>query len=792
MEHLNVPFVTAFGAIVIGLWLAVLPAARRIGRHLERSKDKVWEYQQALPECDSRQTKGIPVVARKDDQRLLFWPGALRIALIFLVLSVLAGNAVLAVLIRSFAQLWSVTLWQCAVAFLMAGAMIRYALTRPLQQLQERGGLESKFWISVPRVASMRIPSAWWQTSISALLLCVGVLSIICFFQGNTVYARVISSLNQAQTLHAIGYGFEEGRRIKGSEIWYQQDRGTHIRWHRGDQTIDMYQDKAFRYNHVQGTDYAVKKRAETPLLPGELTNTLRTLKWSRRDPDRDRQIAGSMQRCYRREDPNNLSLMWIEWTEDEPRFKSYEEFRRVNDAWQQEELIDIEYDLPLDLVMPPAVFEQQGIRIVEPEQVLRSEYRLDHVVATTEVLGLTFAVHDLKRWGDYLFVTCSVRPTAESLEALREAGHTDPLPRRRTYGRFNLRSWWQRQEDGSIDSRPYSILQLGQHRQEGVDLRWLALLPTGTWPGQDKTYEVCARVDTEYALRQLRQDQGVETHGRFLPLLEIDIPQQQTDPEQLSEYYRSMAPMIVELTQYPQRLFVTESRDMTRAQFQSHFETLLQGMRPMQELWKQTGSDLNIELIDEEGRPVAGALLGKYLRRRNTGTFHWFDATGHRQECWVSNEQGKVRLNGEHLYGSRAARNALSCVYVLHEEKKLAAVLRISQGDFGQPLRVVMQPACRVTARLSGLVPDAGELTKNEFRTRLTTSLRITETQGLLVDILAHTLSKDQFEAWLVPGWYRLNVSIGKDSKTVAYKHFDVPKGKSDWDIGTLELLDH
>jgi len=274
--------------------------------------------------------------------------------------------------------------------------------------------------------------------------------------------------------------------------------------------------------------------------------------------------------------------------------------------------------------------------------------------------------------------------------------------------------------------------------------------------------------------------------------LLSINIPQQQATLEQLSEHYHGLAPLVVNVTHSSHRLFVTESRDMTKAQFQSHFETLLQGLRPMQELWDQRGSYLNIELIDEEDRPVAGALLGKYLRRRNTGAFHWFDATGHRQECLVSNKQGKVRLNGEHLYGSRAARNALSCVYVLHEEKKLAAVLRISQDDFGQPLRVVMQPACRVTARLSGLVPDAGELTKNEFRTRLTTSLRITETQGLLVDILAHTLSKDQFEAWLVPGWYRLNVSIGKDSKTVAYKYFDVPKGKSALDIGTLELLDH
>ncbi len=288
------------------------------------------------------------------------------------------------------------------------------------------------------------------------------------------------------------------------------------------------------------------------------------------------------------------------------------------------------------------------------------------------------------------------------------------------------------------------------------------------------------------------QQDQGLKTRGNFRPLLSINIPQQQATLEQLSEHYHGLAPLVVNVTRSSHRLFVTESRDMTKARFQTHFETLLQGLRPMHELWDQRGSDLNIELIDEEGRPVAGALLGKYLRRRNTGTFHWLDATGHRQECLVSNEQGKVRLNGEHLYGSRAARNALSCVYVLHEEKKLAAVLRISQDDFGQPLRVVMQPACRVTARLSGLVPDAGELTKNEFRTRLTTSLRITETQGLLVDFLAHTLSKDQFEAWLVPGWYRLNVSIGKDSKTVAYKHFDVPKGKSALDIGTLELLDH
>lgn len=61
--------------------------------------------------------------------------------------------------------------------------------------------------------------------------------------------------------------------------------------------------------------------------------------------------------------------LMWLDWISGTPRLRIYEKYRRVNGQWRQEELIEVDYDPPLDLVMPPTVFEQQNIRIVEPEK---------------------------------------------------------------------------------------------------------------------------------------------------------------------------------------------------------------------------------------------------------------------------------------------------------------------------------------------------------------------------------------------------------------------------------------
>lgn len=788
LERLVIPFVTAFGVVVLAIWIGVVPWARRLGTRLEQSRKRVATLEEKLPEHADKQAWGIPLVARYEETRFVFWPGVLLVTLLICVIAVIVGNGIWWALTGTFSR--SCTVWQTGFAVVMVGFVIRQSLIGPISNLKALASPDWRFWIPMPRIGCAPMPRILGRTCVAGMLGLIGILSVYLFFEGNNVYARAVDAFEQAQTIRALGYAFEAGQRVKHSEIRYQAGRGTHIQWLRDKQVIDMYDDGQFRYSHVQGNDYAVKKKTQKSLLPRELTEAVRYLKWSRRDPSRDRQVRGAMYRCYRRQDANTRVLMWIDWKSGAPRFRVYEEYRRVQSRWQLEELVEVDYDLPMDLVMPPAVFEAQGVRVVEPEKVLEAQYSLDNAVASTEVLGLTFAVHAFKRWQDYLFVTCSVRPTEQSRQMLREAGYPERLPWPMTYGGFNLSSWWQRNPDGSMESRPYNLVEFGQLRQDGVDLRWYALRAAETWPGQGETYELCAYVRAQSELAKLRQDQGLEVRKNLRPVLSLKVPQAEVSIEQLSAHYQDLAPMVVEIRQASQLLFVREAKAMTRAQFLLHLETLLKGLHPMQELWDERGSDLNIELLDPQGAPVAGALVGRNIRRTDQGPYQWRDRKGHTLDPLVSNELGQVLLPGTLLFGPKSPRKSLACIYAFHEQKNLAALQRIAQEAFGSPLRIHMQPACRVRASLERLKSLGDESSEFEVKVRLESSVRIAESRSLLVNGLTYTTRSGKFEALVPPGEYRLAAYSGsRTTRIVAHKHFTVPTGKRDLDLGVLEL---
>lgn len=788
LDPMNVPFITAFGAVVLGLWLLAVPMARRIGMRLQQSRRRMNEIQQTLPEYQDVKPRGIPIVARKGDTRLVCWPRlALLIGVIWLV-GALGGNVVW-FLLTGQVSVWLI-LWIIPMKLILAVGLLYNSLTGPLEELQSLDDRNPKYWIPVPRIPVVPVAQGLWKigkVGWTGLLVFVGMVSVYFFFQGNSVYGRAMEAMRQAATIHAVGYGFQAGQRVQTSEIWYQRDRGTHIQGLHGDQVMDLYDDGRYSYRHTPGQAYAVKKETQQPLLPRELTEPVRYLKWSRRDASRDRQIQGRMYRCYKREDSNALSLMWISWAEDGPRFRAYEEYERVKGQWERVEQIDVEYDLPMDLVMPPGVFEREGIRIVEPEQVLRSQYGLDHALDKTEVLGLTFAVHDLWRCGDYLFLTCSARPTEESLRELKAKGHNEILPGSMTYVGFNLMSWWHREADGSLEEHPYAILDLGCLHQDGVETRWYAFLPRGDWPGRQERLEVCAHVRTHGGLSELRKEKGVAWHEQFRPLLTLAIPNEETPLERLAAQFHDLAPMVVEVTRSSQSLFTSEARSMTRDRFQAHLEDLLAGMRPMQEVWDRVGPDLNIDCVDENGLPIPGVLAGRDMRRTDQGAYHWYDQKGDRLDALVSDGQGHIRLEGQRIFSPIDSRNALACLYAFHEQKNLAAVVRVSEQAFGSPLRVTLQPACRVMARFTDPQSDqAGP----KVRARLSTVLPDTGSSGLIVDVLSYTLSSGRFETLLPAGEYELSVYDAADpSEVKAHRRLVVPKGARDLDLGSIEI---
>jgi hypothetical protein len=206
-----------------------------------------------------------------------------------------------------------------------------------------------------------------------------------------------------------------------------------------------------------------------------------------------------------------------------------------------------------------------------------------------------------------------------------------------------------------------------------------------------------------------------------------------------------------------------------------------------MQEVWDQGESDLNIECVDENGLPVPGTLLGSDIRRTDQGPYYWVDRQSHRLDALVSDERGLVQLGGPQLFGPSASRNVLACLYAFHDKKDLAAVVRISEQAFGGPVRVTLQPACRIVASFTDPQADGAN---PKVQVRLSTTLPVTPSSGLIVDVLSYTLNSGRIEALLPTGGYELSLYDGDTpSEVKAHRRFVVPKGTRDLDLGVIEF---
>jgi len=423
-DRLGIPFLAASSLAVIAMWLIFLGPTRGLIRRLEQSRSRIRWLKGRLPEHANAGPSGIPLVARQGQRRLVFWPGVLLFVAIASLILVVTGNVIRLILTGKLSGF--VTAWQLVFAFLFVAAVIRRALTGPLCDLREVGHPNRLFWIAASKILTFRLPRRAQIASVTCLLALLAIAAILSFFQGGTVYARAFDSLQQARSIHAVGYGFHEDRPGKQSEIWHVRGVGTRIQWQRGDRIIDIYDDGRDQYEYVQGNEYAVKKTGKGELLPRELVEPLQYLKDARRDKSQDRTIEGTPCLCYERRDTDNLSLMWIDQT---MRFRRYEEYRVVEGERRQVELVEVDYNASFEMETPDRSFERRGIRVIEPAQVLETRYSQENAIASTKVLGLTFTVHELYKCDESLLVAYLVRPTTQSLADLRKVSHEEPMP---------------------------------------------------------------------------------------------------------------------------------------------------------------------------------------------------------------------------------------------------------------------------------------------------------------------------------------------------------------------------
>jgi hypothetical protein len=626
-------------------------------------------------------------------------------------------------------------------------------------------------------------------TKLAAAAVIIGAFGLYVFFGDGqaTLYAQVMEAFEQARTIYAVGYTFEEGRRKKASELRYQRGLGLRTEELRSGKTRTRLDNGRYEWEYVQGNDFAVQIESTRKMeLPGEITEPSRYLKKCTRDPAGDMEVDGSFCMLYTRthpaqaEEPVVKSMMWID---DRMRFRRYEEQQLLAGTWQTIEVVSISYDIPID----PGVFLADfgpEVRILKAQDSIENLFPLEGAVAKKEVMGLVFAVHELKRSGDYVFTTVSIRPTDDTRNQLRSHESSGDQRDFKHYGDIYLTSWWERKANGDLEQRPYAHTMLGYYQVDDVLVRCFASLPKGEWPGVDDEFELSVRISPMGELRNLLREKGRQSQTQvFRPLFTLPLPAEDTPVEQVAWNLYETAKLIAPLR--PTRLEPRPS-DITSDDLATEVERKLTGLRPMTELWQSVGSEVVVKLSDEDGQPVAGAKIGSDIRSLD-GRLHWY-SQNERRDCAVSDADGKVVLQGPQMFGPGASRQNSCMLFAVQQARQVAGVVPITDEEFGKTVTLTMRPACRVHGRfVCPELSDNGDALNRPLKTHLSFFA-----EKMMYRILYHTTNKQVFEALLVPGKYSMSCeSLDANRKWIARagQLLDVPAGQEELDLGEIVL---
>ena len=604
-----------------------------------------------------------------------------------------------------------------------------------------------------------------------------------------TLYAKAIKAFEQVRSIRAVGYKFKNGQIADSMELWYQEGTGTRINETRQGKISIIIDNGKNQWDYTQGNDFAVQRNIYSKIdIPREITE-IEYLKECKREPEGDIDIDGDLCKLYIRKDaektPTVISKMWLD---EQNRFRKYEEQRLIDEMWQTVKKSDIFYDE----IIEPNIFTADfgpDIKIITPDQVMDNMLSLENTIAKKEINGLIFAVHELKKCDKYIFVNCSVRPTEETLQQIKNFNFNKSISNEDEYGTFQLTSFWQRKENGELVVRPYGITELSRFTQNGIYSAWYALLPKGQWEGVDEKYELCAFVYAQGRLQEMQTEQGLKISTGFRPLLTLNLPTDNTSVEKIAgDIYEIFKPLSsIYNGKHP---FEPNPLTLTKNDFVKQVYTKLDGLKPLSEFWKEVGQNIEIRLIDLNSKPVAGAKVGGRDIRSYDGNLKWYTEQG-QIDCLISNDNGEVVIKGEQMFSPNTSRHMATLIYAVKEQEQLAATREITSDDFGKHITIKMQPACRVTSKFT--CPELENTNDTVKSVRFLLTSDEVGNKNYVYEVLHYTTEQMTFDSLLIPGIYgiespQVSTSNGKIFNANG-KFITVPKNQKTYDLGTFIL---
>ena len=382
-------------------------------------------------------------------------------------------------------------------------------------------------------------------SKLAAASLIVGALGIFILF-GNgqaTLYAQVIEAFENTRTFHALSKNYHEGKWHSTLEVWYEAGVGVveitnYLAGKRRGQTEVRIDNAKYEWKYSPGDNYAVRSRSGylQDMIARFFEGYTVLLKDNPvRNPAGDKAINGVKCQMYvtLSEDKKWQSNYWID---SKNRFRRYEGLRLADDGqWVKYDVATVEYDIEIDPSRFSANFGP-NVRIIDADQLLDDKFKLDNALYKEEVMGLIYAIHELKRCeDDRVYVVSSLRPTKQLLEELGpiySAGLGNKV-----YGDFLFDTWpWPQYKARANGARTfyYHHHYLAVLYNDGLFAKWYVLKKTGPGPERAGEVNLVANIYARDELQKKRKSQNLNRYEQVI--VKLPMPEEQLSLVEVAE----------------------------------------------------------------------------------------------------------------------------------------------------------------------------------------------------------------------------------------------------------------
>lgn len=286
---------------------------------------------------------------------------------------------------------------------------------RSTHQPAERRSINDK----APSRRATRVSYVALATVASMLLMLVTVTMFNS--RSALAWSDVVQQMVGARSLHCVvEVQTTDGKWVPSWEMKYEHQRGFSER-HYDQQGLARAEFDNGESHWVHRRGQKVASRQSTLSAADQLSklfNPVTTSSSFLPEPARDEVIDGTSCRCLTAIDEPDQSRATV-WIDENKRLRRALIDRRIDGKWAAWCRAHVTYDVEIDAAAFEPRFDE-SIKIVDLSKLFEEVCPLDKAVHREEQFGYIFAIHELKRLGDFeYYMLVSFRPTGETQKKL-------------------------------------------------------------------------------------------------------------------------------------------------------------------------------------------------------------------------------------------------------------------------------------------------------------------------------------------------------------------------------------